>query len=403
MGSRTRWWLIGLSVAGLLAAGSSTYVHYRILVDPGYTSFCDVGATLNCTQVYTSRFGQVWNTPVALVGFLWFAGTFLLVVVGGRASASSRDNVPGYVFALSTVALAAVLYLGYASWFILKATCILCVVVYGAVAGIFLISGAETSFPITTLPRRGAQDLRKLVASPLGILVVVLFVAGSASALTFFSRESLVRQVAQHGATADAAAGGEPAQTEFARWWDAQARVDVPVPNDGAKVVVIKFNDYQCPACGQTYMNYRGIFAKYESNHPGAVRVVMRDYPLDPECNGNAPNGVHLAACEAAVAVRLAREHGRAEVMEEWLFANQASLTPARVREGAREVAGVQDFDERYADTLDAVKRDIALGAQLLIEATPTFFVNGVRIRGGLVPEYFDAALARELERVGQP
>ena len=403
MGSRTRWWLIGLSVAGLLAAGSSTYVHYRILVDPGYTSFCDVSATFNCTQVYTSRFGQVWNTPISLLGSLWFSGTLLLVAVGGRVSASSRDNVPGYVFALSTVGLAAVLYLAYASWFILKAACILCLVVYGAVAGIFLISGTETSFPMTTLPRRGVQDLRALVTSPFGILVVVLFVAGSASALAFFQRESLVRQVVESGETASAAAGGEQVQTEFARWWDAQARVDVPVPNDGAKVVVVKFNDYQCPPCRQTYMNYRSIFAKYEGNHPGAVRFVTRDYPLDPECNVNAPNGVHLAACEAAVAVRLAREHSRAEAMEEWLFANQASLTPARVREGAREVADVQDFDERYAETLDAVKRDIALGARLLVQATPTFFVNGVRIRGGLVPEYFDAALARELERVGQP
>ena len=400
MSSRARWSLIGLSVLGLLAAGTSTYVHYRLLAEPSYTSFCDVGATFNCTQVYTSRFGQVWNTPVALMGVLWFAGTLLLVTVGGRASVSARDHIPGYVFALSTIALAAVLYLAYASWFVLGTACLLCLVVYGAVTGIFLISGAETTFPMTTLPRRAARDVRALGKSPIGVVVVVLFAVGSGVALVSFPRELLVRQMTEGSATG--VAGGDQVQAEFAEWWDAQAREDLPVPSD-AKVVVVKFNDYQCPPCRQTFMSYESIFAKYAASHPGAVQFVTRDYPLDPECNSNAPNGIHLAACEAAVAVRLAREHNRAEAMERWLFANQASLTPARVREGARDVAGVQDFDARYAETLDAVRQDIALGAQLSVQATPTFFINGVRIRGGLVPQFFDAALAREIERVGEP
>src|SRR5207302_3348753 len=111
------------------------------------------------------------------------------------------------------------------------------------------------------------------------------------------------------------------------RWFTAQPRVPLIVPAEGAKVLVVKFNDYQCPPCRQSYLGYKGIFAKYEAEHPGAVRLVLKDFPLDSECNQSVRStGPHPAACEAAVAVRLARAHNRVEAMEEWLFANQPML-----------------------------------------------------------------------------
>jgi protein-disulfide isomerase len=145
---------------------------------------------------------------------------------------------------------------------------------------------------------------------------------------------------------------------------------------------------------------YKPVLAKWQASRPGMVTLVTKDYPLEPECNVHAPGGQHLAACEAAVAVRLAREKGRADAMEIWLFDNQASMTPSLVREGAREIGRVTDFDSRYAATLDMVKADIALGAKSGVKATPTFFINGVRIPG-VKAEYFDAAIAYELKRAG--
>ena len=105
---------------------------------------------------------------------------------------SVREDVPGYLFVMSTLALAAVLYLGYASFVILKTVCVLCLTTYAAVIGIFLVSGAATQFPMTTLPRRAARDLRVLVGNPLAIGIVVLFFAGAATTLAFFPREGSV-------------------------------------------------------------------------------------------------------------------------------------------------------------------------------------------------------------------
>src|SRR5262249_36270712 len=160
--------------------------------------------------------------------------------------------------------------------------------------------------------------------------------------------------------------------------------------------VIVKFNDFQCPPCRQSHLNYKPILAKYQAERSGAVKYVLKDYPLDSECNSNVANTIHPSACEAAVAVRLPRQHSRAAEMIEWIFANQPSLTPDLVRQGAREVGQVPDFDAKYSATLELVKADIALGKQLGVMATPTFFIDGLKVDGALPVQYFEQAIQYE-------
>jgi uncharacterized membrane protein/protein-disulfide isomerase len=400
MSKRAAVFALLCTLVGLGASAAAAYTHYHLLYDPAYRSFCDVNATFSCTQVYMSRFSTVRGIPVALFGAVWFAAAALLSVAGVTARPAVRESVPGYLFVMSTLALAVILYLGYASFVLLKAVCLLCLTTYAAVVGLFLVSGAATSFPMTTLPRRASRDARVFVSSPLGLILAVLFFAGAASTLAFFPREAAPAAAAP-GAAAAASTAPQPTETqrsEFERWYASQPRVPLIVPAEGAKVLVVKFNDYQCPACGQSYTQYKPIFAKYEAEHPGAVRLVMKDYPLNRDCNDALGQTIHVAACDAAVAVRLAPSDKR-EAMEEWLYAHQPAMTPPSVRQAARDIARIADFDAKYASTLSLVKGDVALGRQLGIKSTPTFFINGVKIEGGLPPQYFDQAIGIELQR----
>jgi uncharacterized membrane protein len=377
------------ALVGLAASGAAAYVHYHLLFDPQYTSFCDVNGTFNCSQVYLSRFGTMFGVPVALLGAIWFAVATAVIVAGLVGPVPVRESVPGYLFVLSTLALAMVMYLGYASIAVLKTYCPLCLVTYAAVIGLFLVSGAASSVPMTTLPRRAARDFRLLVASPLAIAIAVVLVGGAVSTLAFFPREG--------GAAAAPAPLSQDRQSEVDRYMARATPVPIVIPSNGAKVLIVKFNDYQCPACGQSYLAYKPILAKYESQNPGAVRMVLEDYPLNPNCNSGVAL-VHPAACEAAVAVRLAREHNRGDAMEEWLYTHQPSMTPASVRQAAHDIGGVNDFDARYPATLELVKGDTVLGKQLGVKSTPTFFINGVKIEGMWIPQYFDQAIAYELQ-----
>ncbi|HLF96117.1 MAG TPA: thioredoxin domain-containing protein, partial [Methylococcaceae bacterium] len=108
-------------------------------------------------------------------------------------------------------------------------------------------------------------------------------------------------------------------------------------------------------------------------------------------------------ACEAAAAVRMARDRSAAKEMEmqEWLYANQPDLTPETVKAAAERIAGVTDFAREYTQKLPDIKKDIADGTALSIANTPTLFINGVRVVGGqLMPaSYFELAIQLELNK----
>jgi protein-disulfide isomerase len=296
---------------------------------------------------------------------------------------------------MSTGALAVVLYLIYVSVVVLKVYCLLCLATDVAVVGLFVVSGAATSFPMTTLHRRAIRDLRAAIASPLAILIAVLFFGGAASAVALFPREGAAPEP-----QASSLAQEADRRSEFERWYAAQPRVPIVVPAEGAKVLIVDFSDFQCPFCKQAYESLKPILAKYNAQQPGAVKLVLKDFPLDSKCNENVQNGgPHPAACEAAVAVRLARTKNRDQALEDWLFANQPAMTSETVRNAAREIGQVTDFQQKYASTIELVKGDIAFGHSLNVSATPTLFINGVKIAGVLAPPYLDRAIELELQR----
>ena len=388
------------ALLGLAAASTSLYVHFRLLTQPEYTSFCDVSATVSCTQAYLSPYGSIRGIPVALFGVLWFVFVLIVTFADKWASPAMAENLAVYLFACSTVALAAVLYFAYAAFFVLKVVCVLCLLTYAAVVGLFLAAGLSTSIPMTSIPRRVVRDLGALVTKPLAIGVVLLFVVGAGSAVAFFPREA-VRGLMP--GQPSAATSPQDQRTEFDRYWESLPREVVPVPGGGAAVLIVKFTDFQCPLCATTHKEYRPILAKYEAQVPGAVRLVSRMYPLQPECNVNIARPFHAAACDAAAAWIMARGRGRGDAMEDWLYTNYAMLSPAMVREGARTVGMVPDYASQYPRVLEEIKADVALGRLLNIDSTPTFFVNGVRILGGgLAAQYFDMAIAYELRKAGK-
>lgn len=393
--------IIALALVGFAAAAASAWVHYRIAHDPAYVSFCDVNATVSCRDVYQSRFGSVGGIPVAVFGAFWFGLVALLTVAAGRGPSELARNVGGYLLVLSTVGLAAILFLAYESFFVLGTLCLLCVTAHVAVVGIFLAVSTIGGVPLASIPGRLLADAGRLVGTPAALGVAGGYLAVSVAAVLPFLAEPsgpVLPVASSTSPIASSASVAGDAESEFVRFWRAQPRVDLPVPREGAQVLVLKFNDYQCPSCARSHFLYAPIFARYASSHPGAVRQVAIDYPLDPECNEQTPFAGHMGACEAAVAVRLARREGRDDEMARWLYENQAAMSRETVSEGLAEVAGMTDFDELYDTVLEEVRADIALGPLIGIEATPTYVVNGVVINAALPPNILDAAIALELE-----
>jgi protein-disulfide isomerase len=84
------------------------------------------------------------------------------------------------------------------------------------------------------------------------------------------------------------------------------------------------------------------------------------------------------------------------------LFSHQGPpiLTPDQVKEAARDVGGITDFDAQYSAALKEIRADAALGQQLKVNSTPTIFINGRRVPNqAFAPQYINLLIEIELKR----
>ena len=402
MTSRVRTALLVFTALGLIASAWALYVHYRLISDPTYVSVCEVNETVSCQQVLTSQYGSVRGVPVAAGGAIWALLVFMLAVFGLKEPKSdTASRVAGYIFVLSTLGLATVFYFGYVSFFVLKTACLLCMSMYVSVIGTFLFS-AGAAGPISALPSRLGRDIAVLFRNPTAATLAVLWLAVSAGLIVGFPKDP-AKQVSTGSSAAPAPAPVEALtaeqRTEWEAWLAAQPQAPEVMPTGTTKVLVLKFNDYQCPACRMMWILYKDIIAKYEKANPGVFAFANRDYPLETECG--AGNAGHAAACEAAAAVRMAREKSRDKDLEAALFERQSpTMTRDDVVSALQQVAQISsaDFDSKYAKTLESIRADVQLGQKLGVSSTPTFFLNGIKLPA-LRPAYFDAAIDWAIRR----
>jgi len=166
---------------------------------------------------------------------------------------------------------------------------------------------------------------------------------------------------------------------------NAATRGDVNAP-----VTIVEFTDFQCPACGATYPEIEEALKPYGNR----VRFVVRNYPL-PQ---------HAQAFKSAEAAAAAKEQGKFFEYAAILFKNQSALDVASLKKYASDLK----LDRaRFDAALDngnyiaIVRHDIADGDLYGVNATPTLFINGVRLNG-LSTATIQAAVDRALAQKGQ-
>ena len=139
-------------------------------------------------------------------------------------------------------------------------------------------------------------------------------------------------------------------------------------PKDAA-VWLVEFSDFQCPACAQFYPAVKQLTEKYKDS----LLFVYRNYPL--------PN--HSMAMPAARAAEAATQQGKYWEMHDALFTGQAYLSDTFIAsEAARLGLRMEAFNQDIkSQTIQAIiDADTTLGNTIGINATPTFYLNGVKL-----------------------
>jgi protein-disulfide isomerase len=155
-----------------------------------------------------------------------------------------------------------------------------------------------------------------------------------------------------------------------------------------AKVTIVEFSDFQCPFCARV----NPTLEQLRRDYPNDVRILFRHNPL--------PFHDHAAlAAEASVA---AERQGKFWEMHDQLFADQNDLErPALERHALQlglDLTAFRAALDRQTGKA-RVDEDLALGGQLGVRGTPTFFIDGRPVLGAQPLAVFKQIIDDELAR----
>ncbi|MCG8374071.1 MAG: DsbA family protein [Balneolales bacterium] len=149
--------------------------------------------------------------------------------------------------------------------------------------------------------------------------------------------------------------------------------VDQVSPEITAKVTVVKYSDYQCPACAHYYSYVKQLKQDFGDD----VHVVTKHFPLNQ----------HPYAQVASRAAEASKKQGKYNEFHELIFAGQQQWSQGNAEAIFIGYARSLDMDidmftadMNSADMNRIVVADRREGIEMGVNSTPTFFINGNKI-----------------------
>ncbi len=145
--------------------------------------------------------------------------------------------------------------------------------------------------------------------------------------------------------------------------------------NPQAKVTLVEYGDFQCPACKAAFPLVKQLLDEYGDR----VRLVFRHFPIA---------AIHPNAFAGSRAAEAAGTQGKFFEMHDLLYERQdkwASSTSAQqlFRDYAGELGlNLEQFNTAYSEgsTTDRINGDIELGKAAGATGTPTFILDGQKL-----------------------
>jgi protein-disulfide isomerase len=177
--------------------------------------------------------------------------------------------------------------------------------------------------------------------------------------------------------------------------------------NKDAKVVLVNFDDFQCPFCSRMHQTlFPGLLKEYGDR----VEFVYKDFPLSE---------IHPWATHAAVDANClgAQNNDAYWDFADYIHSNQREVSSEKTRDGQfaaldrlTTLQGQKhNLDQSKlqacikAQNEDAIKASTKEGENVGVSATPTLFVNGQEMDGALPVSDVRLVLDRALQDAGVP
>lgn len=178
----------------------------------------------------------------------------------------------------------------------------------------------------------------------------------------------------------------------------AQETADITITADDnikgpatAKVTLVEFSDFQCPACKA----YAPVIDELLTQFPNDLRLVHKFFPLKT---------IHFRAMASAQAAEAAGRQGKFFEMSEILFENQEIWSKesgfASFEKYANDLSlDISKFKEDYdSDSVkDKINVQLKEGIDFNVNGTPTIYMNGKKIPNPNSFEQFKQLIEAEI------
>ncbi len=142
--------------------------------------------------------------------------------------------------------------------------------------------------------------------------------------------------------------------------------------NEGSKVTVVEFADYQCPHCKHAHEMMTEYFKKF----PNKIKFVYIDFPINP-------SGISKTVSQGSFCIRKLSNMENYWKYHDLAFTNQASLNPNWPIETAKklkvEEAGFKNC-LTSKEAIEFVDKSYQKGSDLGVNGTPAIYLNGRKL-----------------------
>ncbi len=169
---------------------------------------------------------------------------------------------------------------------------------------------------------------------------------------------------------------------------------DPTTGNPNAKVTLVEYADFQCPACAAYHPLVKQLLADYKNK----IYFVYRYFPLT-QVHQNA-----MISAQAAFAAGLANKFWE---MHDMLFETQNSWANSqKARETFIDYAKKLNLDiDKFTKDIDSTEAKNFItdtsnkGTAIGINSTPTFFINGSKIQNPQTYNDFKSLIENEINK----
>lgn len=172
------------------------------------------------------------------------------------------------------------------------------------------------------------------------------------------------------------------------------SKADVAKGPENAKVTLIEYADFQCPACASYFPLVKQLSSEFSKD----LRVVYRFFPL---------TSIHKNAMISAQAAYAAGQQEKFWEMHDKLFENQndwANLPDPKdtffeyAKDLSLDLAKFKE-DATSESTENFIKESEKNAMSIGVNSTPTFIINGLRIKNPAGYEAFKKIIQDEINK----